>query len=51
MIDKKLKVFCIGSDWFLREMRSQNMDVDKVDWVPMPDLPADVASILKKLEG
>jgi hypothetical protein len=47
----KLKVFCIGSDWFLREMESQKLDVSKVEWTPPPEVPEDVAKILAKLEA
>ncbi len=51
MIEGKLKVFCVGSDWFMREMESQKIDVSKIEWTPPPELPEDVAKILKKLGG
>ena len=43
MIEGKLKVFCVGSDWFMREMGSQKIDVSKVEWTPPPETPEDVA--------
>jgi hypothetical protein len=51
MIEGKLKVFCVGSDWFLKEMQEQKLDVSKVEWTPPPEQPDDIANILKKLGG
>jgi hypothetical protein len=49
VIGDKLKVFCVGSDWFLREMKDQRIDVSKIEWTPEPEKPADIVSILKKI--
>ncbi len=46
-----LKVFCVGADWFFQEMQAQDMDVKKVEWVPAPEVPKDIASILGAIAG
>lgn len=51
MIEGELKVFCVGSEWFLREMIGQNIDARKVEWTPPVEVPEDIARILKVLEG
>jgi hypothetical protein len=51
MIEGKLKVFCVGSDWFYREMEAQKLDAKKVDWTPPVEVPKDIASILAKVEA
>lgn len=47
--DRKLKVFNIGTEWFVRFMVGQEIEVVRMEWSPPPRRPEDISSILKKL--
>ncbi len=47
--ERKLKVFNIGAEWFVKFMEEQNIEVVRLDWSPPPRRPKDISSILKKL--
>lgn len=51
MMKGQLKVFCVGSEWFLREMVSQEIDAEKVDWTPPIEVPEDISRILQVVGG
>jgi len=47
--ENRLKVFSIGSDWFVKSIEGQGVEVIRLDWSPPPRRPKDISSILKKL--
>ncbi len=47
--ERKLKVFNIGTEWFVRFMEGQSIEVVRMDWSPPTRRPDDISSILKKL--
>ncbi len=47
--ERKLKVFNIGAEWFVKFMEGQNIEVVRIEWSPPPQRPKDISSILKKL--
>ncbi len=49
MIEGKLKVFSVGTDWFIDSMEQQDIEVLKVKWSPPIEMPKDIASILEKI--
>ena len=45
----KLKVFNVGTDWFIRQLEEQGVDVYRIEWSPPVERPKDISSILRKL--
>ena len=48
-VERKLKVFNIGTEWFLKGMEGQAIEVVRIEWSPPPRQPEDISSILRKL--
>lgn len=46
---KKLKVFNIGTSWFVKPIEDQGLEVYNIDWSPPVEIDKDISSILKKL--
>jgi hypothetical protein len=46
----RLKVFSVGADWFYEEMKTQDIDVKPVEWIPPVEVPDDIANILSSLK-
>jgi hypothetical protein len=49
LIEGRLKVFNLGADWFYQEMKSQGIDIRRIEWTPPIDIPDDIQDILGKL--
>ncbi|MEM3192170.1 MAG: hypothetical protein QXW80_05215 [Candidatus Micrarchaeia archaeon] len=47
--EKKLKVFNVGTGWFLKSFEDQEIDYYNLDWSPPAEIDEDILSILKKL--
>ena len=48
--ERKLQVFNIGTEWFVKFIEGQNIEVVRIAWSPPPRRPEDISSILRKLE-
>lgn len=48
-VERKLKVFNIGTEWFVKSLEGQDIEVVRIEWSPPPESPEDISSILKKL--
>lgn len=46
---KNLKVFNLGTNWFLKSVEEQNVQVYDIEWSPPAKIEKDISSILKKL--
>ncbi|MGC8618524.1 MAG: hypothetical protein ACP5UZ_07320 [Thermoplasmata archaeon] len=49
MKQKKLKVFNIGTEWFVKPMEEQGIEHYNLDWSPPTKVEKDISSILKRL--
>ncbi|MCL5440149.1 MAG: hypothetical protein AAE986_08065 [Thermoplasmataceae archaeon] len=47
--EKKLKVFNVGTSWFVKPLEDQGIEHYNLDWSPPAKIDKDISSILKKL--
>lgn len=48
-VSKKLKVFNVGTSWFVKSAEEQGIEVHEIEWTPPAKIAKDISSILKKL--
>ncbi len=49
MAGLKLRVLNVGTEWFVRFLEEQKVDVYRLEWSPPVEKPKDISSILSRL--